>query len=155
MRVSHRVRIAILLAFPVAGCGQATDQMAQAANTETDPGREMDIQVREAVVSKLKDPDSAQFRNVRKRPMFGEGENAYGPNVYCGEVNSRNAFGGYVGFAQFGVMPISEDGQTSTGSDPVSIGDPNDPYNPGTSLTYMSFCQDENGNALPGEAVEF
>lgn len=39
-----------------------------------------------AVLANLKDPDSAQFRNL---------------NGYCGEVNSKNSAGGYSGFERF------------------------------------------------------
>ncbi|MCU4623464.1 hypothetical protein KTJ54_15365 [Acinetobacter radioresistens] len=41
---------------------------------------------KEVVSSTLKDPDSAEFRNVKG---------------YCGEVNAKNSFGGYVGFKRF------------------------------------------------------
>lgn len=41
----------------------------------------------------LKDPASAQFRNVK----------AYKSGAVCGEYNARNGFGGYVGFKRFGV----------------------------------------------------
>ena len=40
----------------------------------------------ELVRESLKDPDSAQFKNVKG---------------YCGEVNSKNSYGGYVGFNKF------------------------------------------------------
>jgi hypothetical protein len=43
------------------------------------------------VAERLIDPDSAQFRNVT----------VVGDSV-CGEVNSKNRFGGYVGFQRFG-----------------------------------------------------
>ncbi|MEL7683285.1 hypothetical protein AAG594_03020 [Citromicrobium bathyomarinum] len=47
--------------------------------------------IRKAVSRELRDPSSAQFRwNERKK-------NA----VYCGFVNGRNAYGGYVGFTLF------------------------------------------------------
>jgi hypothetical protein len=46
---------------------------------------------RQAVQARLKDPESAQFRNLR--------ETSTG-NV-CGEVNARNEMGGYTGFKQF------------------------------------------------------
>lgn len=39
-----------------------------------------------AVLSTLKDPDSAQFQNIKG---------------YCGEVNSKNSYGGYVGFKRY------------------------------------------------------
>jgi len=43
------------------------------------------------VADSLRDPSSAQFRNVRVVP-FGQG------SVICGEVNGKNAYGGYVAF---------------------------------------------------------
>lgn len=48
-----------------------------------------------AVLEKLKDPDSADFRNVR----FHQGKD--GVPMTCGEVNSKNSFGGYGGFQRF------------------------------------------------------
>ena len=48
--------------------------------------------VRSYVVEHLKDPDSAQFRNQ------------YG---LCGEVNAKNAYGGYTGYMRF--MAASKD----------------------------------------------
>lgn len=42
------------------------------------------------VKAKLKDPDSAQFRNLQYTPPF-----------VCGEVNAKNSFGGYNGFERF------------------------------------------------------
>lgn len=43
-----------------------------------------------AVIATLKDPSSAQFRNVVLKG-----------GAVCGEVNAKNAFGGYVGFQHF------------------------------------------------------
>jgi hypothetical protein len=45
----------------------------------------------EIVRQSLKDPDSAQFRNLRVGWLGG----------LCGEVNAKNAMGGYVGFTAF------------------------------------------------------
>ena len=44
-----------------------------------------------AVEKELIDPSSVQYRNVV----------AYSENVVCGEVNSKNRLGGYVGFKPF------------------------------------------------------
>jgi hypothetical protein len=44
------------------------------------------------VKERLFDPDSAQFRNVQVAPTG---------DTMCGEVNSKNKMGGYVGFKQF------------------------------------------------------
>lgn len=48
----------------------------------------------------LKDPDSAQFRNIRIE-KFGNGK------VICGEVNAKNSYGGYVGYRRFVASPES------------------------------------------------
>ena len=50
---------------------------------------------KDAVRLKLKDADSAEFRNV----YFKRGSD--GVPVACGEVNSKNSFGGYSGYQQF------------------------------------------------------
>lgn len=50
---------------------------------------------RQAVADKLRDPSSAQFRNVRRI------EHSNGSTMFCGEVNGRNAYGGMSGFQRF------------------------------------------------------
>jgi hypothetical protein len=50
---------------------------------------------KDAVRAKLKDPESAQFRNV----FFHRG--ADNIPMACGEVNGKNSFGGYEGFQRF------------------------------------------------------
>jgi hypothetical protein len=44
-----------------------------------------------AIKSKLKDPDSAEFRDIKRR----------GALDYCGWVNAKNSLGGYVGYSVF------------------------------------------------------
>ena len=45
----------------------------------------------------MRDPESARFRNERIRILWTKsGQRMV---VYCGEVNSRNGFGGMAGFA--------------------------------------------------------
>ena len=48
---------------------------------------------RETIKNNLKDPDSAKFKNER---MSGD--------VVCGEVNSKNSYGGYNGFKRYMVQ---------------------------------------------------
>lgn len=56
------------------------------------------VKAESAVQSKLKDPSSAQFRNV----FFNKYVTPNGPvPMVCGEVNSKNSFGGYRGFQRF------------------------------------------------------
>lgn len=54
----------------------------------------------DSVKSKLKDPESAMFRNVRL-VKYDIG------HVYCGEVNAKNSYGGYTGFSMFVAGPNS------------------------------------------------
>lgn len=46
------------------------------------------------VAAGLKDPSTVQFRNVRAYKRTG---------AVCGEYNAKNSYGGYVGFAPFGI----------------------------------------------------
>ena len=59
------------------------------------PATEAEIElVREAMEDRLKDSESARFRNVR----VGTGEHK---DVICGDVNSKNSYGAYAGFTGF------------------------------------------------------
>lgn len=73
-----------LLAIALAGCGDSDIDRARAAVSE-----------------KLSDPSSAQFRNERSK----EG------GWVCGEVNAKNAFGGYIGFKRYTVIWKDAGGQ--------------------------------------------
>lgn len=58
------------------------------------------LQVEKIVMENLKDPNSAQFRNV-KAVLLKNGSEKQGG---CGEVNAKNGFGGYNGFKRFLVV---------------------------------------------------
>jgi hypothetical protein len=49
----------------------------------------------DAVRATLKDPDSAQFRKTYLSKIESGG------SAICGEVNSKNSYGGYAGFQRF------------------------------------------------------
>jgi len=59
---------------------------------------QMEERAKEAISNQLKDPASAQFRNVRAK-QFDDS------SVVCGEVNAKNSYGGYIGFKQFVASP--------------------------------------------------
>lgn len=59
----------------------------------------------------LKDPESAQFRNVVAYPKTGGGYSV------CGEVNARNGFGGYGGFERFAAAGSKVYIESAVGSD--------------------------------------
>lgn len=89
--------LALVLAvtLSVSGCGSKEPSL-----------EEKIIQLaQEEVKLNLKDPDSAQFRNVVLKEDTTKPENidkniGLQPNV-CGEVNAKNSMGGYVGFKPF------------------------------------------------------
>lgn len=58
-------------------------------------------QLKKQVVQDLKDPASAQFRNVRYRIATPDKAETKFTHYLCGEVNSKNSYGAYVGFKSF------------------------------------------------------
>lgn len=72
------------------------------------------VKSRDAIKSRLRDPSSADFRNVR----FYSG----GPvPVVCGEVDSKNGFGGYTGFQRF--IASGDDPNIAFVASDVAVGD--------------------------------
>jgi hypothetical protein len=79
--------IFLIVATPIATHGAPADN-------NVDPRIEA---AKTVVRDRLKDPDSAQFKNVVVI------QNSVGETTICGLYNARNSFGGYIGFKQFGV----------------------------------------------------
>lgn len=75
----------VIVSAAVAGCGESAAQKEARINVN------LKILGEKYVKEMLKDPDSAQFQNqfigIKGAP--------------CGEVNSRNSFGGYGGFKRY------------------------------------------------------
>ncbi len=71
--------------FFLTGCGPTNSQLESRATQE--------------FASNLKDPGSAQFRNLYLHQVKASGlsKSAY----VCGEVNAKNDFGAYVGYSRF------------------------------------------------------
>lgn len=86
----RHLALALLLAAPIASSADDPAQFEAA---------------KRAVIARLKDPDSAQFRNLR----IGKGD------IVCGEVNARNSYGGMTGFQPFFATAESADIVTGDG----------------------------------------
>lgn len=89
--------LVLLVSVGIAACGSGGDSSNQAGGDE-EVYRESkqyawNEQGKEAIKTKLKDPDSAQFRNVQFHAGIAP--------VTCGEVNAKNSFGGYSGYERF------------------------------------------------------
>ena len=70
----------IVMALAIAGPGTA----------------DLESRARAAMIKKLKDPRSAEFIELRERQT----EKA---TFICGQVNSKNSFGAYIGFTPFAI----------------------------------------------------
>ena len=57
-----------------------------------------------AFQGELKDADSAKFRALRYKP-----EKEAGVWAMCGEVNAKNSYGGYAGFAPFLALVLKKE----------------------------------------------
>ena len=75
------MRLGVLVLLLVAGCNQLTQE-----------GRLIEDGKR-AAADKLKDPNSAEFRDVRICP-----DNQF---MVTGEINGKNSFGAYAGYEKF------------------------------------------------------
>lgn len=107
-----RDRAAVRTARPTAQQPSATPKPENSSYRHSDYDGEMVVKAKRAVKATLRDPDSAQFRDIR----YGESEET-GPAVF-GHVNSKNAFGGCSGFVKFvsnGTTTLIEGRDSKTG----------------------------------------
>lgn len=79
------------------GCGPSEQQLKEEAERKSKEAQIAQTEVLKSyVLDRLIDPASAQFRKVKLLP---------GDKGLCGELNSKNKLGGYVGFSAFAVDP--------------------------------------------------
>ncbi len=83
----------LVVSLLLSGCYSATEADFQKVSIPA----HIEKSARDQVQYALKDPSSAQFRNIRGYSFSGPG----GGYVVCGEVNGKNSFGGYTGFQPF------------------------------------------------------
>jgi len=62
--------------------------------------KNLETQITQKISSSLKDPASAQFRNIKVLLDRKYQENL-STDVVCGDVNAKNSYGGYTGFTSF------------------------------------------------------
>ena len=87
----------VLVAISLAACSGGLEKLA-----------------RQSLGNQLKDPESAQFRNLRSGKP-----DASGDYMICGEVNAKNELGGYTGFVPF-MAPSKPGGEAIIASDPIT-----------------------------------
>jgi hypothetical protein len=86
-----------------------------AEQTEFDKVRLTQDEALNIIKSSMRDPDSVKFEKVKRYTMtLKDGSKG---NITCGNVNAKNAYGGYVGYKKFYV--ISE--KTFGVSNPIQV----------------------------------
>lgn len=104
--------LGILLVLAIVGCGKQTSETGD--KVALDVKDEQTSTVKNDLIlimkSRLKDPDSAKFQNVNTffdEFILDSGNSAITRAAICGQVNSKNSYGGYAGFNNFIVdMPF-------------------------------------------------
>lgn len=86
----------LLSGVALIGCASMTN--ADSVFEKIVPPEARAEEARNAVKAILKDPESAQFRNLYTKSIGGK---LVGSVVVCGEVNAKNSYGGYIGFTRF------------------------------------------------------
>lgn len=81
-----KILLALVIPLVLAGCKPGEEKAISLAKSE--------------VAANLKDPVSAQFRNVKVSKMT-DAEDGHVVAVVCGEINGKNGFGAYAGFHPF------------------------------------------------------
>lgn len=89
-----KIFLITILSLGLGGCEKSQaetskNDKAKISQAKEDNDRAERERVKDLVKSRLKDPFSAQFRNIKQN---------------CGEVNAKNEFGGYTGFSRFVVF---------------------------------------------------
>lgn len=103
-----KILLALVIPLVLSGCKPDEEKAISLAKSE--------------VAGNLKDPASAQFRNVKVSKMT-DAEDGYVVAVVCGEINGKNGFGAYAGFHPFFVeLNMKSKGMFSKGVD-YTLGD--------------------------------
>jgi hypothetical protein len=105
---------ALIGAIALCSCMPPIEVSQPAGLTRVELSSSVQAQAEKGVKEKLKDPNSAQFSNLR----------AYQKDAHmiavCGDVNAKNSYGGYVGATPF--ISYVQTAQRSDGSTAYLIG---------------------------------
>ncbi|HHO3502998.1 TPA: hypothetical protein ACRRG1_003350 [Acinetobacter baumannii] len=96
----NKFLIIVILGCLLLGCGKTEEEKLK------DERQKLDLQVQKLVKDKLKDGDTAKFRNQWE---------------LCGEVNAKNSFGAYTGFQRYVVTEEKIFFETDFNTDSTSL----------------------------------
>ncbi|PQK80231.1 hypothetical protein [Pantoea ananatis] len=110
-----KLLVAALSIFILSGCKPTDDQLVKVG--------------KEGLLQNLKDPESAQFKDMFFHPDEKQ-KNSVASGYVCGELNAKNSLGGYVGFYNVAIRVVAEPrwyfpvlGITYSVSDPFRVDD--------------------------------
>ena len=88
--------VGVLLAALIAGTlSRAATERPAASPSLADAEMTMEqAYAKQQILDRLRDPDSAKFKAVTVAVVGGD-------VIYCGQINAKNAYGGYVGYKWF------------------------------------------------------
>ncbi len=85
----------VLACLLLSGCGPSERELKEKAEQKIIEEREVKVEaLRSKMRNTFRDPASTQFRNTKLLSN---------DSVLCGEVNSKNEYGGFLGFTRFAV----------------------------------------------------
>ncbi|TCP43948.1 hypothetical protein [Rhodovulum marinum] len=94
-------------AFALAGLAGCVQFAEIEQSSPVKPSPTLVSEIKAEVTRDFLDPNSAQFRNLRVVDVtLANGQHE---RRVCGEVNGKNAMGGYVGFSMFGGVVVDGD----------------------------------------------
>lgn len=88
-----------LIMFVLGKCSGGDDDSGSRSQDAT-PLEMAQVMAGEEMRKILREPNSAEYRNVRAHRLNDT-------FLFCGEVNARNGFGGYTGFQRFVAVPTT------------------------------------------------
>ena len=68
---------------------------------------------KQIITDNLKDPNSANFRDINVYHLTNKNTNETKISAVCGEVNARNSYGGYAGFKKFVAVMLGDKPQVA------------------------------------------
>lgn len=100
----------------IAGCSQKGDVPVPGGDGKPSQEETAATELLKLAVKKeLKDPESAQFRDLRyfaHHAVIPDGRKFGITYSLCGQINAKNSFGGYVGFKRFVSTVTMSNGNT-------------------------------------------
>ena len=107
-----KILCSLAMTLIISGCQSTSDKISNWPDINAGPKpTNYEALVKETIKLKLKDPDSASFKNIsapyKEHLTLNGGEDTFVWAV-CGLVNAKNSYGGFTGFEAFMVSIVND-----------------------------------------------